>query len=258
MMNLSDPLDRLRAVNPVVLTDPTLSPPDPILFRRITSGTGDLPRLSRRRRRSRWVVPVLVTSSLLGGAAAYAFLQGRVSKPEKVACYESADLEANTEVASVDERGPIAACADLWRRGAFGPTREVPDLAECVLGSGVAAVFPTTPGHDVCRALELPSVAPSISTTSVPGALPRPESDDAARVRAFRDAVAAPFLEATCLEPPVATSIVRRELDRAGLRDWTIRAGEGPTGDGFTAQRPCASLSLRPEDKEVVLVPAPR
>jgi hypothetical protein len=70
--------------------------------------------------------------------------------------------------------------------------------------------------------------------------------------------VTAQFLDSPCVEPAAANAIVRRELDRAGLADWTIRGGEGLSGDGFSAQRPCATLSVRAENKEVVLVPAPR
>ncbi|HEV2758897.1 MAG TPA: hypothetical protein VGV86_04945 [Acidimicrobiales bacterium] len=260
MINPRDPLDRLRAVNPVLLTDVTLSPPDPVLFRRITSAgavgvRGDLRQPDRRRRRARRMAPVLVLSSLLGGAVAYGLLRGEVTKPENVACYESADLDAKTAVVSVDEEGPLAACAELWRRGALGTAGQVPDLVECVLGSGVAGVFPTMPGQDVCRTLELSSVT---TTTGVPGTAPQPPPDPGAGLRAFRDAVAGPFLDSPCLEAPLAASIVRRELDRAGLTDWTIRGGDGLSGDGFTAQRPCATISLRPENKEVVLVPTPR
>ena len=259
MINPRDPLDRLRAVNPVLLTDVTLSPPDPVLFRRITSAgavgvRGDLRQPDRRRRRARRMAPVLVLASLLGGAVAYGLLRGEVTKPQNVACYEAADLDAKTAVVSVDEGGPVAACAELWRRGAFGRAGEVPALAECVLDSGVAGVFPTTPGQDVCRTLELSPVA---TATSTPGTAPQSPSDPNAGLQAFRDAVAGPFLDSPCLEPPLATSIVRRELDRAGLTEWTIRGGEGLSGDGFTTQRPCATLSLRPENKEVVLVPTP-
>ena len=254
MTNLSDPLERLRAVNPVLPTDPTLTPPDPLLFRRITvEPTGHPLRPRRQRRRAKRLVPVLLAASLLGGAAAYAFLRGEVSKPENVACYQSADLEANTVVVSVGEDGAVVACAELWRRGAFGTAGEVPDLAECVLDSGVAGVFPSTSGQDVCSVLKLP---PVVTTTTVPGALPG--ADPNAGVRAFREAVAGPFLDSPCVEAPAAFSIVRRELDRAGLTDWTIRSAEGLTSDGFTAQRPCVTLSLRPENNEVVLVPTPR
>ncbi|MDQ3641409.1 MAG: hypothetical protein M3450_08090 [Actinomycetota bacterium] len=254
MSSLRDSLDRLRAVNPVLLNDATLSPPDPVLFRRITAeGMGDPLPPRRPRRGAKRLLPVLLASSLFGGAAAYAFLRGEVSKPERVACYQSADLNAKTVVVSVDEDGPVAACAELWRRGVLGTAGEVPDLGECVLDSGVAGVFPSTSGQDVCGALKLPAV---VSSTTVPGPVPQPDPN--AGLRAFRDAVAGPFLDSPCVEPPAAFSIVRRELDRAGLTDWTIRGGEGLSGDGFTAQRPCATLSLRPENKEVVLVPTPR
>jgi len=257
MTNLRDPLDRLRAVNPVLLNGATLSPPDPVLFRRITSDVRAIEPLEvrpdRPRRRTRRLVPALLVISLVGGATAYALLRGEVTKPESVACYESANLRSDTEVASIDERGPAAACADLWRRGEFGAGVEVPELAECVLDTGVPGVFPATAGRDVCTDLNLapaPTSRPPASTTSpVPS---QPPSDLTAQVLAFREATAAPFLDSPCVEPPAAAAIVRRELDRAGLGDWAVRSGD------FPAQRPCATLSVRPENREVVLVPSPR
>ena len=264
MNNLRDPLDRLRAANPVLLTDPTLGPPDPVQFRRITTGATPgrgavAPWTDRPRRRARRLVPVLAVSSLLAGATAYGLLRGEVSKPEIVACYGEASLAADTEVVSVDEEGPVAACAELWRRGAFGGPWQAPELAECVLDSGVVAVFPTTSGADVCARLNLPPVAPT-TPPATSGSAPTspPAADLSARVLAFREAVAAPFLQIPCVEPPAAASMVRRELDRAGLADWTVRSGEGASGDGFSPQRPCATLLLQPEAKEVVLVPTPR
>lgn len=259
MINLSDPLDRLRAANPVLLADPTLAPPDPVLFRRITTGAPSRPE--RRRRRGRRLLPALVVTSLLGGAAAYALLRGEVTQPQNVACYAAADLQAHTEVTNGDEDGPAAACAELWRLGTFGPDRGVPPLAECVLDSGLVGVFPATPGQDVCAALLLPPVAgatvPAPPTTPGPTSQP-PQGDPNARLLAFREAVASEFVESPCVEPAAGTAIVRRELERAGLTDWTIRGGEGLSGDGFSPQRPCATLSLRAETKEVVLVPSPR
>lgn len=259
MMNLRDPLDRLRAVNPVLLTDTTLSRPDPVLFRRITADAPLTLRPDRPRRRARRFVPALLVTSLVGGVTAYALLRGEVTVPETVACYGSASLEADTEGVSVDERGPAAACAGLWRRGVFGAGLEVPPLAECVLDTGVVGVFPTAAAQDVCAILNLPPVptsAPSATSTStVRGEAP---ADPNARVLAFRDAIAGPFIESPCMEPAAGAALVRRELDRAGLGDWTVRGGEGQGGDGFSAQRPCATLSLRPENREVVLVPTPR
>lgn len=252
MMDVRDPLDRLRAANPVLLLDTTLSPPDPVLFRSITSDA-PVTTTPRPRRRAHRLLPALLATSVVGGVAAYALLRGEVTVPEKAACYESADLTAATDVATVDERGPAAACADLWRRGVFGAGVEVPTLTECVLDTGIVGVFPASPGQDVCTALNIPPVptsAPSTtSTTAVPS---QPPSDPNARVLVFRDAIAGPFVDSPCVEPAAAAALVRRELNRAGLGDWTVRGGE------FSAERPCATFSLRPENKEVVLVPSPR
>lgn len=261
MMNVSDPLERLRAVNPVPAATATLAPPDPALFRRITSGEPAAARTRPSPWRARRLVPAFIVASLLGGTVAYALLRDGVTKPEKVACYEQADIESATETAQVDGRGPIVACAELWRREAFGAGVPVPDaLTECVLDSGVVAVFPAAPGQDVCGRLNLPPVtpAPTLSTTA-PGPGPTQAAGDVnARILAFRDAVTPQLFEAGCVDSRAAATIVRRELDRAGLGDWTVRGGEGVAGDGFSAERPCATLSLRPEIREVVLVPSPR
>ena len=57
------------------------------------------------------------------------------------------------------------------------------------------------------------------------------------------------FQDAGCVNPQDATAIVRRELQRAGLIDWTIVA------EGFTAERPCATLGIQAETRRVILVP---
>lgn len=258
MTNFSDPTERLRAANPVPADRLALLRPDPALFSRITTGAG-IPapalRLADRPRRARRLVPALVVAGLAAGGVAYTFLRGEVTKPLRVACYAQADLRADTAIAEVDSRGPVAACADLWRRGAFGPGADAPALVECVLSSGVAGVFPTAPGEDVCSRLNLPFVPSTAPPVSSPGTT---LADLPTRILAFRDAVAPAFVDGPCLEPGPAAVIVRRELDRAGLGDWTVRGGEGQAGDGFSAARPCASLSVRPETREVVLVPVPR
>ncbi len=240
MMHTSDPLERLRAANPVPPEAMEALRPDPVLFRAVTSGA---PASRRARRRSRILVAVLATTSVLGGAVAYGLLRDGVPKPQNVACYEQADLEARTDVVSVGDDGPIAACAELWQRGTLGPGGQVPPLVECVLETGVVGVFPASAGDDVCRRL----VAPGATTTSPPPTL----ADVNDRFLAFRDAVLPTFRESPCVERAAATRLVRTELDRAGLSDWQIRAGE------FSAERPCATLSFRPENREIVLTPAP-
>jgi hypothetical protein len=160
-------------------------------------------------------------------------------------------------VPTVEAAGPIEACADVWRRGAFGGGTQVPPLVACVLPTGVAGVFPATAGTDVCTALNLvpitPTTSPPAPTTPAPGpapAPPPPAADLNTRILNFRDAVLGQFLDAPCMAPATGADIVRRELDRAGLGDWTVVSG------AFTADRPCATLSLRPEERQVLLVPA--
>lgn len=258
MIDTTDPLERLRAVNPVPPAEAGLLRPDPVLFERITSAPS-VARLDplRRGRGGRRLVPALVVTSLLGGAVAYGLTRGDVSRPETVACFERADLSSTTAASRVEAAGPIEACAEVWRRGTFGAGREVPPLVACVLPTGVAGVFPATAGADVCTALDLapitppaPAPAPAPATTMPrPTPAPEPAPDLNTAILGFRDAVLGQFLESPCMAPATGVEIVRRELDRAGLRDWTVVSG------GFTADRPCATLSLRTEERQVLLVP---
>lgn len=257
MIDTTDPLERLRAVNPVPPAAVALLRPDPALFDRITSAPLPVVGPHRRRRRRRRVVPALLATSLLGGAVAYGVLRGGVSHPETAACFERADLSAATAVRTVEAAGPIEACAAVWRRGIFGDGTDVPPLVACVLPSGVAGVFPATAGADVCTALNLvpitpappPSPAPTLGRP--PATAAPPAADLNTRILTFRDAVLAEFVDAPCMAPATGADIVRRELDRAGLGDWTVVNG------AFSADRPCATLSLHAEERQVLLVPAP-
>lgn len=246
MIHTSDPLDRLRAANPVPAGRADQVPPDPVLFRSIVAG--DLDRSSlppAPRRRLRILVPVLAVTGLLGGTVAYALLRDTVPKPQVVGCYERAHLEARTEVVGVGADGPVAACAELWREGTLGQGDQVPPLTECLLDTGVVGVFPAPAGPGVCASLEAPPSAPATPTA------PSPPVDVTERFLILRGAVLPQFVDAPCVDPQMATDIVRRELDGAGLGDWRISgAGE------FTADRPCATLGFRPESGEVVLVPS--
>ena len=254
MIDTSDPLERLRAANPVPATEAALLRPDPVLFDRITSAPPAPVAHRPRRRRGRRLVPALVATSLLGGAVAYGLLRDGVSRPETVACFEGADLASTIAVRAVEAAGPIEACADVWRRGTFGGG-EVPPLVACVLPTGVAGVFPAPAGTDACTALNLvpitlvPPPPPPATTAPGPPPAPPPAADLNARILNVRDAVLGQFIEAGCMAPATGEDIVRRELDRAGLGDWTI------VSTGYTAERPCATLSLRPDQRQVVLVP---
>lgn len=270
MIDQSEPLERLRAANPVPVPNlsSATSPAALDLFRRIVAeeaaGPGAPPAGPARparpsRRRARRLVPAVLLT-VVAGAVAYAVGGGDVSKPHNVACYQRADLSARTEVVRVDARGPAAACADLWARGVFGDST-VPALAECALPSGSAGVFPSSRGADECRRLGLTALPSATTVPALPPPAPgssvaAPPADVNAAFLAFRDAVLPQFLDAHCVDPAAAQDIVRRELDRAGLGDWTIRDGQG-VGDGFSAERPCATLGFRPDEHQILLVPAP-
>ncbi|MGI8983008.1 MAG: hypothetical protein ACR2HM_00490, partial [Acidimicrobiales bacterium] len=96
--------------------------------------------------------------------------------------------------------------------------------------------------------LNLVPVAPAPPGPTPPEATV-PPGDVNARILVFRDAALAQFLSAACVTPEAGTEIARRELARAGLVDWTIVDG------GITPDRPCASLAIRPESRQVVLAP---
>jgi hypothetical protein len=274
----SEPLARLRAANPVPTPDPAAvtTPAAVALLQRIVTEEPGAPVVGAgrwpRRRRLRLLVPALVLTGA-AGAVGYALVNNGVSSPQTVACYQTADLHARTQVVAGDARGPATACADLWTSGAFGPP-SVPPLVVCALPSGMAGVFPDADGTDVCARLGLapvpaPAPSPTPAPEPVPGSAPSSPSlpgppptstpapaDENARFLAFRDAVLPQFLDAACVDPATARAVVRRELDRAGLADWAVRTGQG-VGDGFSADRPCATLAFRPTERAVLLVPAP-
>jgi hypothetical protein len=269
MIDRSDPLQRLRAANPVPIVDPAAAsaPAAVALLSRLLAEepVAAAPRRRTPRRRLRARARILIPAVLLSGAAGavgYALMNRDVSAPQTVACYQRGDLGARTQVVVGDSRGPVADCSDLWAAGAFGGTA-VPPLAACVLPSGAAGVFPADRGADPCAGLGLepvattavapPSPPPSVSPSSLPVTT---VADENGRFVAFRDAVLPQFLDAPCVDPAAAQAIVRQELDRAGLTNWTVRTGPG-VGAGFSADRPCATLSFETTDRVVVLVPAP-
>ncbi len=143
-----------------------------------------------------------------------------------------------------DGRAPVEVCADAWRSGAFGE-RPAPILQACLLPSGVAGVFPAAQGEDVCAKLGLPRLAE-----------PDPNGDDK-RFLAFKAAAVERFSSRSCLDRQQATAIVQDELSRAGLQGWTTEIGPGVRGEGFSPDRPCASLAFNQPDRRVVLVPTP-
>jgi len=255
MTGESDPLARLRAANPVHaehLPHVAESARARALFEEITHMETLLsteteihraiPPIASRRRRM--LVFLALATLPLGGAAAYALVTRTATTTHSVACYQAADLQASTAVVAGDGREPVDVCTEAWNRGVFGVS-PAPALQACVLKSGVAAVFPSTPGGDVCARLRLATLSAG-----------RPGPADKSFL-SFKNAVIERFANDRCVDPGRGAAVVRQELDRAGLGSWTVGVGEGVHGEGFSAERPCAGLAFDQAKQQVVLVPQP-
>jgi hypothetical protein len=269
-----DPLERLRVLNPVTadeLDALVWAEPAQACFRRIVAGEfptaqgrpgrlrAPLPAGLRRPRRALPVAVLAVVGSMSLVVAGYALVGRQPSKPQTVACFAAADLQAETAVVGTGEGGPVATCARLRDQGFLGGA-PASTLRPCVLESGAVGVFPQASGRDVCLDLGLASVsAPGGGRAS--SSLPSIEPDDpamaAARFTAFRDAVLPRFVGQGCVGARPAEMIVREELARAGLEGWSVVSGVGEDGLGFSAERPCASLNFKPEVRTVELAPVP-
>jgi hypothetical protein len=200
----------------------------------------------------------MATTSM--AVAAYALVGRQPSKPQNVACFAAADLQAETAVVGAGPGGPVATCARLRDRGYVGGATSQ-TLRACVLDSGAVGVFPEASGRDVCLDLGLASVSPPTGGGRGEPSRPPIGTDDAvadaARFTAFRDAVLPRLLDQGCVGAGAAEAIVREELGRAGLEGWTVVAGVGEDGLGFSAERPCASLNFKPEVRTIELAPVP-
>ena len=176
---------------------------------------------------------------LLGAVAFTVYVAMRpADELSAIGCYEEARLDGDVSIVSADGRSPVEICADVFAdknpNVANGP------LSASVLENGAVGVFPG--GRETCARLALSALAPGYEA-------------DAARFAGLRDALLATFSGRRCVGEAEATRIVRRELDARGFRDWRIEVGPGIAGEGFSAERPCASLSFEGDEEMVILVP---
>jgi hypothetical protein len=234
-----EPRERLRAANPVSVTDAPSpdSPKAAELFRRITATE---PRGHRLPKRS-WQRPLwlLVPAALLAAAAGYGLVH-KVTNPLLVACYSRPALSGTISVVSSGTGGPAAACADLWQPGGSlnpGGGRP-PQLVSCVMPTGIVGVFPSAQGVDTCGTLGL---APSDGPAQIKG-------DDAA-ILAVQEAVSEAFL-ARCVGRNEAVSIAEQQLAGHKMRGWNIVAATP-----FTNGEPCASLHMDVPRKTISIIP---
>lgn len=193
--------------------------------------TASQPTSGRRKRRLALIlVPAVILLLAATGFTTYV-LTREPTHLETIGCY---DRQGNTAVVNADGRHPVEICRELWREGALGanaPER----LVACVLATGPVGVFPSS-GPDTCERLGLADLPPGYL-------------DEQKRFAELRDALVARFTTA-CLGADEARAIARRELDRRGYPGWEIEVGEG-----FDAERPCASLAFDGERDAVILVP---
>lgn len=210
------------------------------LRREFTAARGILSCVTIRRR---GLIAAVVPLALLTTGAA-ALVTSRPAASAGIACYDGPSSRANTTVLDNDGEDPVATCARAWVDGRLGVAHDPsPPLVACLRGGSAVSVFPSS-DPELCRRLGLqPSVAG-----------PDPE---AARFAAFRDALVDRLAIAGCVGSHTAAELIRQQLAAHQLTDWDIKIGGGVAGEGFSAERPCASLAFDSTSHTVTLVPAP-
>ena len=213
----------------------------------LVSEVGPQPARERRRRRRLLLVLVPAVLALLAATAFTTYaLTREPTHIESIGCFETPSLDANTTIVNADGRDPVVICGELWQQGVVGDAPAPERLTACVLESGVVAVFPST-GASTCADLGL-------------AAVPASYARERKRFAALRSAILAELGEpasgasrgsSKCLAEQPARTIVRRELDAHGYRQWDIEVA----GDGFTAERPCAEVAFDGKTRTVTLIP---
>jgi hypothetical protein len=257
MTESEDALDNLlRAANPVAedrLPLPSESPGAQLLYEKITGTPYAGGPSAHRVRRRRWVGPGIAALLALagGGVEAAHALATHYTTHLAVSCFATPSLTGHALAVSAESSGPVATCSQAWAGGKIG-TGPVPLLVACLTPQGVAAVFPSALGADVCGQLGLPALpagasnlttAPSTVATSVnANALP-PE---------VRDAVINE-LSTTCITASQAELYVKQLFARSNVA-WQVSV---PTA--FPADHPCASPGFDESSHQVVLtgIPSP-
>jgi hypothetical protein len=199
--------------------------------------------LQRRSRRIAMAAIALAAVVLIGAAYAGYVLTRPATQLESIGCYQSASLSANTAVISSDGGSPAAACARIWTSAFPGAARPA-GFAACVLDSGAIGVFPKQSVADTCRQLGLAQLDQSATAQS-----------QSRRFAALKSDLSALFTSDACLGFRQARARTQEVLDKNGLSDWRIIPGEGVSGEGFSAERPCAGLAFDTSKQTIILVP---
>lgn len=247
-------LDRLlHQANPV-LEDELPLPSDSVsaqrLYERITGSpyAGRSRARSRPRPRRHWLGAAVAAMVAVGGAglAVSNALSSHLQSHLDVTCYAEASVQSQSLAAPVESDGPVAACARAWAAGSVG-SGPVPLFVACLAPQGVAAVFPSAPGANVCAQVGLPPLpasgagaSPPVSTTLSPGSMSP----------TIRDAIVN-VLQTSCFDAADAELVVRNILVKARV-DWSV-----VVPSAFPTERPCASPGFDEDQTAVVLTGVP-
>ncbi len=246
----------LEASNPVQeeqLPLPVDSPSAQLLYEKITGipYAGSTSRRARRPRLGPSLAAFLTITALgIGGAYAYGAISQHVTERLAVTCYAGSNQRSEAVQVSADSGGPVATCTRAWAEGHVG-AGPAPLLVACVTPQGVAAVFTSAPGADVCSQLGLPplpagatnlhaATTVSTSTTVATGTL----------LPSLRDAIISQ-MQTSCISASAAEVTISRLLAKADVH-WTVVV-PAP----FPAGRPCASPGFDETNNRVILTGIP-
>jgi hypothetical protein len=252
-----DALDLLRAANPVpedMLPLPAESEAAQQVYERITGTPYTGKRVPQSRFRHRRFLPpiaAIFVALSVGGIAAYSFSSTTVTHHFAVECYSQPNLSSGAAAVDATSAGPVATCSQAWREGHVG-SGPLPLLVACITPQGVAAVFPSVRGADVCGQLGLPAL-PAGSTSLTTGATSTTSSTALTAEglpTSLRDAIVSQ-LRSSCQSADQAKRILTILLTKAAV-PWHVVV---PTP--FPADHPCASPGFDEANQEIVLTGIP-
>ncbi len=196
-------------------------------------------RVTRPSRRRRRLLIFLAPALAVLAGVAYATIRSTTeTAAHGIACVTNMK-DDSAHIVGSDGREPAEVCGALWATGTIDGVARTPDLIAC--GTWV---FPTNDAG-ICERKGLPA------------STPRNYRGEAKRFAAFQDAIVSRFTE-RCLGETEARNVIAAQLIKSGYVGWNITTGEGEHGEGFSSQRPCASLAIDAREKTVVVVPMAR
>lgn len=232
----TDPFELFRSMSPLDNSESgELSATDEQLLARILATPVDeQPGVAKQRptrRRLAVATGVVMTAAL--ATAAFTFLRSEpVTNPTAVSCYSTADLGGDI-VGLGSSADPIEACRAVWREGDLRTDGTVPPLVGCVNAAGAAAVFPGE--GDVCERLGLPNLEAGLT-------------DEQVAIIELQETLIDTFLD-RCFTEDEAVAEARRQLDAAGLDNWTAEPAEA-----FPVGLSCAGVGVDPNNELVIVV----